>query len=115
MTTKWAVLAIAVLVACGGESGGEAQDGGDLAADIGCLSCHTAESTAVAPTWNGLFGSEVELEDGSTVVADSEYIRRSILEPHADIVAGYGPTMPMFRLDETEVDLLVTYIEGLGG
>src|SRR5688572_11327318 len=102
LTTRWMVALLAVVVACGGNGAGgeEATSGEELAADVGCLSCHTDETTGVAPTWRGLFGSEVELEDGSTVMADAEYIRRSIVDPHADIVAGYGPTMPMFRLDE---------------
>lgn len=107
-------LLLLVAVACGGGGGGGATTGEELAADIGCLSCHTDETTSLAPTWQGLAGSEVELEDGTTVVADTEYLRRSIVEPHADIVAGYGPTMPMFHLDEEEVDLLVAYIEELG-
>ncbi|HEX7100419.1 MAG TPA: cytochrome c [Acidimicrobiia bacterium] len=107
-------LVVVLLLACGGSSSGP-QTGEELAADFGCLACHTGENTSIAPTWNGLFGSTVELDDGSTVVADEEYIRRSIVDPHAQIVAGYRATMPQFSLTDDEVDLLVQYIQGLGG
>lgn len=110
-----AVIAVALLAAaCGGDSSGPAT-GEELARDLGCLACHTEQDTSVAPTWRGLFGSTVELDDGSTVVADEEYIRRSIVDPHAEIVAGYRATMPQFTLDDEELDLLVQYIRELGG
>ena len=42
-----------------------------------------------ARPWSGLFGSTVQLADGGTVTADDAYIRESILQPQAKIVAGY--------------------------
>jgi cytochrome c oxidase subunit 2 len=56
----------------------------------------------------------VALEDGSEVVADREYLRRSIIDPAADVVAGYSVAMPVMNLDDDEVDALVAYIEALG-
>ncbi len=47
------------------------------------------------------------------VVADETYLRRSILEPGADVVKGHPPIMPAEKLTKEEVDQLVKYIEGL--
>jgi len=61
----------------------------------GCLSCHSLDgSKLVGPTWLGLFGSQVKLADGSTVIADEAYIIESIRNPSAKIVEGYPNIMP---------------------
>ncbi|MEJ7709241.1 MAG: cytochrome c oxidase subunit II [Pyrinomonadaceae bacterium] len=84
----------------------------------GCVSCHQAQvATAVArgPSLIGLFGSQVKLEGGSSVTADEEYIRESILNPRAKLVAGYLPIMPTFQgqLTEEQVLQLIAYIKSL--
>ena len=51
------------------------------------------------PTWFGLYGSDVKLEDGRTVVADDAFIAESILDPKATEVEGFAPTvMPPYAL-----------------
>ncbi len=107
-------------------SGGRAE--GSLAArglklfqDLGCAACHTAqapgapESAARAPNLMSLFGSTVKLADGSSVIADEAYIRESILNPSAKVVAGFQPIMPTFQGLVTEEGLLslVEYIKSL--
>jgi len=64
---------------------------------------------------NGLYGSKVSLADGSTVLADDAYIRESILQPNATIVAGYQPLMPTFQgqLTEEQILALIAYIKSL--
>ena len=84
-----------------------------MAKDIGCLTCHTEQSNDLGPTLNGVWGSEVALADGRFVTADAEYIRRSIVNPPADVVAGYEGTMPFFPLNEEEVDMLVEWVRTL--
>lgn len=106
------VTALLVLAGCGG-NGAATTDPAELAADVGCLACHTETDTSVAPTLHGIWGSEVDLADGRTVTVDESYVRRSITEPTADVVAGYGPTMPRLPLDESEVDLLVEWVRSL--
>ena len=64
---------------------------------LGCITCHTGRSDARCPRLEGLFGTEVQLKDGSVVVADEAYIRESILDPRAKIVSGFEPVMPAFR------------------
>jgi cytochrome c oxidase subunit 2 len=94
------VLAVA-LTACGGggDSGGDAASpppgtpaarGEQLVEQLGCLSCHTTNGQRGAgPTWKGVAGRPVKLSDGTTVTADDEYLRRSILDPSAQVVAGF--------------------------
>lgn len=62
---------------------------------FGCNSCHTLDgSTGVGPSWQGLYGNERPLASGETVVADEEYLRRAILDPHVELVEGFPPVMP---------------------
>jgi len=89
---------------------------GQLLAAANCASCHTIDgSEGIGPTWQGLFGSEVPLEDGSTVTADEEYIRESILNPMAKVHEGFAPVMQSFegQLSDDEINQLIAYIETL--
>jgi cytochrome c oxidase subunit 2 len=83
----------------------------------GCLGCHTVNgSKLVGPTWQGLFGSQVALSDGSTVTADEAYIKQSILDPQVQIVAGYeGQLMPNVYsfFSEEELANIIAYIKSL--
>lgn len=113
MTTRTLLLACLLLIAACADA--PESDGAALALDVGCVSCHMETDTDVAPTLNGIFGTNVDLEDGSTVTVDESYVRRSIVEPQAQIVAGYeGSRMPVFILTDEEIDLLVDYVRGLG-
>jgi len=81
-----------------------------------CGSCHTATGTAgVGPTFKGLFGHPVKLKDGSTVVADENYVRDSIVYPLKQIVAGYDPVMPTFKgqLKDREITAIIDYLKTL--
>ncbi len=95
-------------------------------AQFGCQSCHTLDGTsAVGPSWQGLYGSERPLDNGQTVTADEEYLRRAILDPHAELVQGFLPVMPdtfeqQFAQEEArhggEVDIveeLIAFIRAL--
>jgi len=69
------------------------------------------------PALAGVFGSKVHLQSGETIVADESYLRESILNPQAKIVAGYQPVMPTFKGQVSEENLLqlITYIKTLRG
>jgi cytochrome c oxidase subunit 2 len=109
------LVAILALAACSADRSAEEPLSGEaLAADLGCAACHTDVDTELAPTWNGIWGTSVELEDGSTVIVDEAYVRRSIDEPQADIVAGYSASMPVVPMSDEERSALVDYIESLG-
>ena len=90
--------------------------GQNLAVLKGCTACHAADDTPnkLGPTWVGLYGSQVELNDGSFVDADEAYIIESINEPNAKIVKGYSKgSMPGISLTEDELKALVAFIKSL--
>jgi cytochrome c oxidase, subunit II len=79
-----------------------------------CGACHSITGAAgVGPTWRGLFESEVELEDGTIVIADEAYLIESIKNPKAKIVKGFPPTMPVFPFTDKEIEDIVAYIKTL--
>ncbi|MGH9214870.1 MAG: c-type cytochrome [Acidimicrobiales bacterium] len=120
-------LAVAAVIAtgCGGDnasptglgSGGSddaAARGQDVAQQRGCSVCHSDNGDpGTGPTWKGIWGTTVQLDDG-TAVADRDYVVRSIRDPDADVVGGFNPVMPTLNLSEGEIDDVVAYIESLG-
>lgn len=49
------------------------------------------------------------------MLADEGYLRRSILEPQAQVVQGFPPIMPPASLGDEEMAALLAYIQSLGG
>ena len=84
---------------------------------LGCATCHRADGPGNGPSLVGLFGQTVRLHSGETVLADEAYIRESVLNPTAKIVAGYQPIMPTFQglISEEGLLQLIAYIRSLGG
>ncbi|HUR98856.1 MAG TPA: cytochrome c oxidase subunit II [Pyrinomonadaceae bacterium] len=84
---------------------------------LGCASCHAGGPQQRGAKLEGIFGHDVKLVGGETVVANEEYIRNSILNPSSQIVEGYQPIMPTFKGQVTEEQLvsLVAYIKSLSG
>lgn len=89
-----------------------AVSGGKLYQRYGCVNCHGV----ICPSLDGLYMKQVPLADGRIVRADEAYLRESILDPGAKIVAGYPNLMPSFRgvLSEAEVLELIAYIRSMG-
>jgi cytochrome c oxidase subunit II len=80
----------------------------------GCKACHSIDgSPLVGPTWRGVWGDEVELEDGSKVLGDEAYIVESIREPNAKIVKGFAPGMPQFSLSDRQIADLIEFMKTL--
>jgi cytochrome c oxidase subunit 2 len=115
-----------VLSACGGggSAGGATSNpaaarGADLYKTKACASCHTVDgSQLVGPSWKGLYQSEVELEDGTKVVADDVYLHESMLKPSAKTVKGFpaGLMETVIKPDSLtfeEANALVAYIKTL--
>ena len=93
-----------------------AELGKQLYTQRGCNACHSIDgSSLVGPTWKGLYGHEVVLQDGTKVTADENYIREAILEPQAKMVRGFGPVMPSFKgvISDDEISDLIAYIKTL--
>ncbi len=87
-----------------------------VAAEKGCLRCHTTDGTRhIGPTWAGLFGSRVEFADGTSAVAGAAYLTDSMMDPRAQVVRGFAPVMPSFagQLDAAEAAALVELIKSL--
>lgn len=84
--------------------------------ELGCAGCHnlTGDPGAAGPSWAGIFGREEELIDGTTVIVDDAYIRESIMDPNAKIVAGFADPSLMAamgyetRIPAREAELLAT-------
>jgi cytochrome c oxidase subunit 2 len=87
------------------------QKGRRIIDTLGCRQCH-ATGITTGPSLEGLVGSRVQLADGRTIVADAEYVRRSIIDPAADVVAGFKPVMPTYagKIEPEQIDAIVAYL-----
>lgn len=93
-----------------------AQAGEKLFGELACLTCHRLDGTpGVGPSLAGVFGSQVPLSDGSTVLADDNFLRESIMVPTAKVVRGFQPVMPPFQglVSEEQLLQLIAYIKTL--
>jgi cytochrome c oxidase subunit II len=97
------------------QAGTPEERGARLAQQYGCLACHSIDGTTlVGPTWQGVFGHEVTLVDGSTVLVDEAYLRESIIDPSAKIVQGFQDLMPKNfaeQLTDDQISDLIEYIK----
>jgi cytochrome c oxidase subunit 2 len=99
----------------GGESKPPATAGEELFTRNRCNTCHFQGDPPRCPSLVNLYGQPVKLSDGTTVTADEAYLRESILNPAAKVVAGYQPVMPTFQgqLSEEQIFQLIQYIKSL--
>ncbi|HVF49181.1 MAG TPA: cytochrome c oxidase subunit II [Pyrinomonadaceae bacterium] len=100
----------------GGASESPASQGQKLFQDLGCASCHRADTQGRGPMLEGVFGQQQQLENGETIVADEAYIRESIVNPRAKTVAGFQQIMPTYQgqVNEEQLLYLIAYIRSLG-
>lgn len=92
------------------------EEGRDLFTNkLGCASCHAGGPAQRGAKLENVFNTDVKLVGGSTVKADEQYIRNSILNPASQVVEGFQPIMPTFKGQVTEEQLnsLVAYIKSL--
>jgi cytochrome c oxidase subunit 2 len=109
-----AVVVLVTLAVLGGSDDGEVAQVDPTARELGCTSCHTVDGRrSEGPTWQGLWGSEVTLVDGSVVTADEEYLRRAILDPAADVREGYTAAMPLVEVTDEQLEALLAHLEEL--
>lgn len=80
-----------------------------------CVACHQlSDAKAVGPGWKGMFGRSEKMTDGTTIVADENYIRESIVNPNAHVVEGFpSGVMPTFagQLSEQELMGVIDFIK----
>ena len=87
-----------------------------IAAEQGCLKCHSTDGTRhIGPTWLDLYHRREKLSDGSFVDADEAYLTESMMDPALKVVDGFQPVMPSFqgKISGPEVAALVEYIKSL--
>ena len=78
-----------------------------------CQTCHSLDGTQlVGPSFAGLYGADRQFDDGSSAVADDDYISNSIMNPGDNIVEGYNNVMPPYNyLSDGEIQSLVEFIK----
>jgi cytochrome c oxidase subunit 2 len=92
------------------------EEGRRVASEQGCLKCHSVDGTRhIGPTWTDLYGRDEKLATGKTVHADEAYLTKSMMDPSADVVAGYQNVMPTYqgKLSPPEAAAIVEFIKSL--
>ncbi len=80
-----------------------------------CTTCHSLNGQpGVGPTFMYLYGKKEKLTDGTEVLVDEAYLRESIQNPAAKIVANHTPTMPVVPLTEPELNQIIALIKSMG-
>ena len=100
----------------GAAEGSMAENGKKLFEQLACNNCHKDDNSGRGPSLIGLYGKQVQLAGGATVLADEAYFRESILQPQAKVVSGFEPVMPTFQglVTEEQVVQLVEYVKSIG-
>jgi cytochrome c oxidase subunit II len=85
-----------------------------------CIACHSIDGTKiVGPSYKGIFGHKITVvTDGKEreITVDEAYIKKSILEPEADVVKGFTKgSMVSYKgqLTDQEIDKIIEYIKTL--
>jgi cytochrome c oxidase subunit 2 len=84
-----------------------------------CQQCHSLDgSRLVGPSWQGLYGSERELTNGQTIIADEQHIINSIINPNEHVAVADPPypinVMPQNYgelLDDRELERIVAFVK----
>lgn len=93
--------------------------GAALAAEKGCIGCHSTDgSRLVGPSLKGIYNRKTTvITDGveREVISDEDYLRKSMLNPGADIVKDYPPVMPSQEGESTEEEIeeIINYLKTL--
>ena len=84
----------------------------------GCIACHSMDGTKiVGPSFKDIFGHKVTVETNGKereITVDEAYIKKSILEPEADVVKGFVKgSMVSYKgqLTDQEIDKIIEYIK----
>ncbi|RMH73829.1 MAG: cytochrome c oxidase subunit II [Gemmatimonadetes bacterium] len=81
-----------------------------------CVTCHSIDGTPMnGPSFKGIWGKTEHFADGSSLTIDENYIRESILNPNAKVVAGFQPIMPTYQgiLKDRHIDAIIAYLKTL--
>ncbi len=96
--------------------------GAKLVVADGCSACHlNGADQKLAPNFTSLAGHRVKLADGRSALVNERFLRRGLIDPSSEELAGY-PAAPMLaalrrlRLAQrpSDVAALVAFIEQVG-
>jgi cytochrome c oxidase subunit 2 len=118
---KWYIDTTAVASTAVGEGAmTPAREGENLYRSTGCVACHSTDgSIMTGPTFKGAFGESVTVVSSGkerSLTADEAYIRRSILEPNADVVKGFNPNLMQTykgQLSDEDIATITEFIKSL--
>lgn len=82
----------------------------------GCTQCHSIDGKAgIGPSFKNIFGYEHKFKDGLSAKVDEAYVRESILNPNARVVAGFDPVMPTYqgRMKDVEIIAITEWLKTL--
>ena len=84
----------------------------------GCATCHTVDgSVKIGPSWKDVYGAKRPMEDGSSLVADANYVEESIRNPAERVVEGYPPNqMPVYtesQLSDEDIKAIIAYMKSI--
>jgi len=86
-----------------------------LSTKYSCEGCHTLNGqNSTGPTWKGLAGSTVTLDDGTTVKATDAYLIEAITQPDVQIVQGYSSgimSTAIGSIPDAQARAIVAYIK----
>ena len=88
-----------------------------LLESYGCTGCHSLDgSEEMGPTLLNIYGARRSVTDVNgtrEIIVDEPYLRRAIVEPDAELVAGYEG-MPSFQeeMPQKDLDVIVQYLTG---
>lgn len=92
----------------------EAAEGRTIANASGCASCHGKNGQGVtAPSWQNIYLKQIPINGGGNVLADEDYLYRSITDPQAEIVRDWTLKMPKNSLTDDEIASIIAYIKEL--
>ena len=96
-------------------SGAEAERGLAVVSAQGCIACHSLDGKrGIGPSFHGIYGRSETMTDGSTVVVDADYLRESITDPAARVVAGYDNLMLRYAFSAEDMDAIIEFLRQVG-
>jgi cytochrome c oxidase subunit 2 len=87
---------------------------------LGCFACHSTDGTKIiGPSYLNLYGEQqVVIRDGKevTITVNDEYIKKSVLDPNAEIVKGYPKGLMQTyssSLNDEDISKIIEYLKTL--
>ena len=116
----WITDTTAVAGPAAGSEASLADQGWEVLRKNGCNACHSQDgSKLIGPSYLSGWGTTRTVLSGREAreqVMDEEYVKRSIYDPNADVVKGYGKGLMLSyegMVSEEEIKLIIEYLKEL--